>query len=44
MNTQRLERLVESLTAEVRQMRADTRRTAEAVNGRPDRPMLVENV
>jgi hypothetical protein len=29
---------------ELSDMKAETRRTADAVNGRPEQPMLVENV
>lgn len=47
----RLESLVQALTAEVAELKGlqrdsnrNTRRTAEAVNGNPDAPMLVETV
>ena len=47
----RLESLVEGLTAEVQRLQAivndgnaNTRRTADAVNGNPEMPMLVETV
>jgi hypothetical protein len=50
-NTARLEALVEGLTAEVQRLQAivndgnrEQRRTANAVNGNPDMPMLVQTV
>ena len=50
-NTERLERLVESLTAEVQRLQAvvsegnyQARRAADAVNGRPEQPMPVETI
>jgi hypothetical protein len=50
-NTERLERLVEGLTLEVQRLQAvvatgnaNTRRTADAVNGNPEVPMLVQTV
>lgn len=48
-NTERLERLVEGMAEEIRVLRGQldennrqARRTADAVNGRPEAPMLVE--
>ena len=43
-NMQRLEKLVEDLTAEIQRMRTDTKRTADAVNGQAERPPMVRVV
>lgn len=44
MKTDRLEKLVEDLTREVQRLNVQARRTADATNGSPERPQLVQVV